>query len=80
MSLVVILKNFQGLKCKGEKIARIDFRGTCNPRDTKLDLFADDCQEIDNRSILDKSNLLEPIFRILYNPFANIRYPDKRKE
>ncbi|KAM0725203.1 Otoferlin [Formica fusca] len=26
MSLVVILKNFQGLKCKGEKVARIDFR------------------------------------------------------
>lgn len=27
MSLVVILKNFQGLKCKGEKVARIEFRG-----------------------------------------------------
>ncbi|RLU19597.1 hypothetical protein DMN91_008154 [Ooceraea biroi] len=26
MSLVVILKNIQGLKCKGEKVARIDFR------------------------------------------------------
>ncbi|XP_067214358.1 otoferlin-like isoform X2 [Linepithema humile] len=26
MSLVVILKNFQGLKCKGEKVARVDFR------------------------------------------------------
>ncbi|EFN61375.1 Otoferlin [Camponotus floridanus] len=26
MSLVVILKNFQGLKCKGEKVAKIDFR------------------------------------------------------
>ncbi|XP_032668321.1 otoferlin-like isoform X1 [Odontomachus brunneus] len=26
MSLVVILKNFQGLKCKGEKVARIEFR------------------------------------------------------
>ncbi|XP_024881711.1 otoferlin-like isoform X2 [Temnothorax curvispinosus] len=26
MSLVVILKNIQGLKCKGEKVAKIDFR------------------------------------------------------
>jgi len=27
MSLVVILKNIQGLKCKGEKVAKVDFRG-----------------------------------------------------
>lgn len=27
MALVVIVKNFQGLKCKGEKIVKIDFRG-----------------------------------------------------
>lgn len=27
MSLVVSVKNFQALKCKGEKFVRIDFRG-----------------------------------------------------
>lgn len=27
MALVVIVKNFQGLKCKGDKIVKVDFRG-----------------------------------------------------
>lgn len=27
MALVVVVKNFQGLKCKGEKFVKIDFRG-----------------------------------------------------
>ncbi|KAI4500926.1 hypothetical protein M0802_004137 [Mischocyttarus mexicanus] len=30
MALVVIVKNFQGLKCKGEKFVKIDFRGVSN--------------------------------------------------
>lgn len=30
MALVVAVKNFQGLKCKGEKFVKIDFRGVSN--------------------------------------------------